>query len=83
MKVKYLGKQPILIGHKFAYQGEVHTVTAGQWTQIQAQHDVALFQVLDHVMPVSKPAPLSPDSGAGENLNNQTEKPRRRRAKAG
>jgi len=92
VKVKYLGKQPILIGHKFAYQGEVHSVTAAQWATLQAQYDSALFVLL--TAPVTKEL-LSSDNnneaqGVGtegdpaQNLNNQTEKPaKRRRAKAG
>ena len=43
MKFRYVGKQPILVGHKFIYQDEVHTVTAAQWATLQAQYGAALF----------------------------------------
>lgn len=91
VKFRYTGKQPILVGHKFIYQDEVHNVTAAQWAMLQAQYDSALFVLL--TAPITKEL-LSDDNnngtqGAGaegdpgQNLNNQTEKPRKRRAKAG
>jgi len=110
VKFRYTGKQPILVGHKFIYQGEVHRVTPAQWAVLVARHGAALT-LLDQsndsaslgepvVTHQSTSAP-SVAYGAeleahnqllderptadpsGENLNNQTEKKPRKRAKAG
>ena len=91
VQFRYTGKQPILVGHKFIYQGEVHRVTPAQWASLQAQYDSARFVLL--TAPITKEL-LSADNnnetqGAGAegdpapNLNNQTEKKPRKRAKAG
>ena len=101
VKVKYLGKQPILVGHKFIYQDEVHSVTAAQLAALQARHGAALFQTDAPAVAKANPEQglvtlyaaelrvhelLAPDetlAGAPANLNNQTEKKPRKRAKAG
>ena len=91
VKFRYTGKQPILVGHKFIYQGEVHQVTPAQWATLQAQYNSALFVLL--TAPITKEL-LSADnnnetqgtgalSAPAQNLNNQTEKKPRKRAKAG
>lgn len=104
VKFRYTGKQPILVGHKFIYQGEVHRVTPAQWAMLVARHGAALT-ALDQskrVEPSSNSTAseepssarvgddypngmqaATDESTAAVNLNNQTEKPRKRRAKAG
>lgn len=91
VQFRYTGKQPILVGHKFIYQDEVHNVTAAQWATLQAQYNSARFVLL--TAPITKEL-LSADNnnetqGAGalsapvQDLNNQTEKKPRKRGKAG
>lgn len=88
IKFRYTGKQPILVGHKFIYQDEVHNVTAAQLAALQAQHGAALFQTDAPAVAEASP-PKTPDtsdpttSDLPTNLNNQTEKKPRKRAKAG
>jgi len=87
MRIRYVGKQPILLGQKFVYQDEVHSVTERQLAALRAQYDPALFVLLDALV---TPELLSADNNNevqaapaedAENLSNQTEtrKPRRRR----
>ena len=88
VKFRYTGKQPILVGHKFIYQGEVHRVTPAQWAVLVARHGAALFQTdapgAASAVPTKTPGPPDPTTSDGPtNLNNQTEKKPRKRAKAG
>lgn len=94
VQFRYTGKQPILVGHKFIYQGEVHRVTPAQWAVLVARHGAALT-ALDQTGAAAEFAPRIDDdpphgmqaaadeSAAAVNLNNQTEKKPRKRSKAG
>ena len=96
VQFRYTGKQPILVGHKFIYQGEVHRVTPAQWAVLVARHGAVL--TLLYQTGVAAEEPFAPrvgdahpngmqaaadESAAAVNLNNQTEKKPRKRGKAG
>ena len=91
VQFRYTGKQPILVGHKFIYQGEVHRVTPAQWAVLVARHGAALEQTGAAAAFAPKVGDDPPhgmqaaadESAAAVNLNNQTEKKPRKRAKAG
>lgn len=53
MRIQYLGKKPILIGHKLAYRGEQHEVAPVVFEMLKAQYGESAFRALS---PTETPA---------------------------